>query len=60
MDSPCKTLTLSLFSPSFHVTEFRKDPTYSIPYNWFRFISLGILPFVLLVFFNLQIYVDIR
>ena len=51
---------LALFSPSFHVTEFRKDPTYSIPYNWFRFISLGILPFVLLVFFNLQIYVDIR
>lgn len=46
--------------PNFHVTQFRKDPTYSIPFNWFRFISIGILPFVLLVFFNLQIYVDIR
>ena len=38
------------------ITEFRKDPMYSINFNWFRFISIGVVPFVLLVYFNTQIY----
>jgi hypothetical protein len=50
----------SRFRPSFDITEFRMSPAYSIAFNWFRFISIGVIPFVLLVFFNLQIYMDIR
>ena len=42
------------------ITEFRTDPMYSINFNWFRFIAIGVLPFLLLVFFNTQIYLDIR
>ena len=42
------------------VTEFRTNPIYSINFNWFRFISIGIIPFLLLVYFNTQIYIDIR
>lgn len=46
--------------PVLNVTDFRMDPTYSIYFNWFRFGSLGVIPFVLLVFFNFRIYMDIR
>lgn len=46
--------------PVLNITELRMNPTYSIYFNWFRFISIGIIPFALLVFFNFQIYMDIR
>ena len=42
------------------MTDFRKDPAYSITFNWFRFITIGVIPFILLVILNLQIYMDIR
>ena len=34
------------------VTELRKNPTYAIWNSWSRFIVSGVLPFVLLVYFN--------
>ena len=43
-----------------NITEFRTDPMYSINFNWFRFIAIGVIPFLLLVYFNTQIYLDIR
>ena len=45
---------------SIDVTQFRKDPRYAISFNWFRFISNGIVPLILLAIFNAQIYHDIR
>ena len=44
---------------SLNITEFRKDPMYSINFNWFRFIAIGVVPFLLLVYFNTQIYLGI-
>ena len=41
-------------------TELRRDINYSIYFNWFRFVSLGIVPFALLVLFNAKIYVALR
>jgi hypothetical protein len=41
-------------------TALRTDPLYSIYFNWFRFVSVGILPFGLLVLFNAKIYVALR
>ena len=43
-----------------NITKFRTDPMYSINFNAFRFIMIGVVPFLLLVFFNTQIYLDIR
>ena len=43
-----------------NITEFRMDPNYSIYFNWTRFVILGVIPFILLIFFNAQIYSDIR
>jgi hypothetical protein len=43
-----------------NITEFRMDPNYSIYFNWTRFVILGVVPFILLIFFNAQIYWDIR
>jgi hypothetical protein len=43
-----------------NVTEYRMDPNYSIYFNWTRFVILGVIPFILLIFFNAQIYWDIR
>ena len=42
-----------------HVAELRTHPAYSAYHNWSRLIILGIIPFVLLVFFNTKIYRDI-
>lgn len=50
----------AIYIPTLNITEFRMNPTYSITFNWFRFISIGIVPFCLLVFFNTHIYLDIR
>ena len=41
-------------------TDLRLDPYYSIYFNWFRFITIGICPFVLLVLLNTKIYVSLR
>ena len=41
-------------------TELRRDIHYSIYFNWFRFVSLGVVPFALLVLFNAKIYVALR
>ena len=41
-------------------TELRTNPIYSIYFNWFRFIAVGIVPFGLLVFFNAKIYFALR
>lgn len=47
--------------PFLHVTDFRLDPDYAIYYNnWTRLAILGIIPAVMLVFFNAKIYQDIR
>jgi hypothetical protein len=41
------------------VAELRTHPLYSAYNNWSRLLVLGILPFILLVFFNKKIYRDI-
>ena len=47
--------------PFLSVTELRLHPDYTIYYNnWTRLAVLGIIPAVLLVFFNAKIYQDIR
>ena len=35
--------------PILEPTALRMDPLYSIYFNWFRFISIGVIPFGLLV-----------
>ena len=42
------------------VNEFRKNPTYAIHFNWFRFMSIGVVPFILLVYLNAQVYSDLQ
>ena len=42
------------------VNEFRKTPAYRIYFNCFRFICIGVIPFVLLVYLNAQIYSDLH
>jgi hypothetical protein len=47
--------------PYLDVTPLRKDPDYAIYYNnWARLAVLGIVPFLLLVYFNTKIYKDIQ
>ena len=46
--------------PVLVVSEFRKDPVYSMYNNWSRLIVLGIIPFLLLLFFDSKIYTDIN
>ncbi len=46
--------------PVITATPLRQDPRYSIFFNWFRFISIGLFPFGLLVLFNAKIYVALR
>ena len=42
------------------VNEFRKNPTYAIHFNWFRFMSIGVVPFILLVYLNAHVYSDLQ
>ena len=42
------------------VNEFRKTPAYGIYFNCFRFTCIGVIPFVLLVYLNAQIYSDLQ
>lgn len=37
-------------------TDFRVNPIYTVYFNWSRLIVLGIIPFSMLVYFNLKIY----
>jgi hypothetical protein len=46
--------------PVLKPTELRTDPNYSIYFNWFRFVAIGVIPFGLLVLFNAKIYSDIK
>jgi hypothetical protein len=48
------------FFPVLKPTELRTDPNYSIYFNWFRFVAIGVIPFGLLVLFNAKIYSDIK
>ena len=41
------------------VADLRTHPVYSAYNNWSRLLVLGIIPFSLLVFFNIKIYKDI-
>ena len=52
--------TVKEWKVALNVTEFRTNPIYSINFNWFRFIAIGVIPFLLLVYFNTQIYINIR
>ncbi len=48
-------------TPILRVTELRKDPVYATYYSsWARCWVTGIIPFVLLVWFNTKIYQDIQ
>ena len=48
-------------SSSIDVTALRKNPDYVIYYhNWARLAVLGIIPFVMLVYFNTKIYNDLQ
>ena len=42
------------------VNEFRKTPAYGIYFNCFRFVCIGVIPFVLLVVLNARIYSDLQ
>eukprot|EP00093_Oithona_nana_P009090 09090.XXX_64533_60387_1 [CDS] Oithona nana genome sequencing. len=43
------------------VTDLRKNPYYTIYYtNWTRFFIMGIIPTVLLIYFNYKIYKDVK
>ena len=43
------------------VTDLRTNPNYAIYYNnWARLLVLGIIPFILLVYFNTKIYKDVQ
>ena len=49
------------FESYIHATGLRKNEAYAIYYNsWTRLIFLGILPTLVLVYFNLQIYKEIK
>ena len=47
------------FEARLEVAELRTHPTYTAYHNWSRLLVLGVVPFVLLVFFNTKIYKDI-
>ena len=43
------------------ITPLRNNPYYTIYYiNWIRFFILGIIPTVLLIYFNYKIYKDVK
>ena len=49
----------SRYEVSLEVAEMRTHPVYTVYNNWSRLLVLGIIPFLLLVFFNTKIYNDI-
>ena len=55
------TLTnATIWTPEMHPTMLRIDPWYTIYYNWSRLLVLGVIPFVMLVYLNAQIFKDIK
>eukprot|EP00094_Tigriopus_californicus_P013623 TCALIF_13180-PA protein Name:"Protein of unknown function" AED:0.08 eAED:0.08 QI:0/1/0.33/1/0/0.33/3/0/400 len=48
------------WQPYLRITPLRTNPIYSNYNNWSRLLLLGILPFLLLVFFNAKIYSDVK
>lgn len=53
------TTNVIAYEPLLEVAEIRTHPIYSAYNNWSRLLILGIIPFILLVFFNTKIYNDI-
>ena len=50
----------SAVHPLIRLTDLRMNPVYSMYNSWSRFFLLGLLPFALLVFFNVKIYRLVR
>ena len=61
MDDKNGTLgTTTYSSPSIGITDLRRKNAFYSSYNaWSRLFVLGLIPFILLVFFNVKIYKDI-
>ena len=45
---------------NFSVTDLRRNITYSTITNWTRLIFMGALPLVIIVYFNMKVYQDVR
>ena len=55
------TLTnVTTWNPQIHPTMLRINDWYTIYYNWSRLLVLGVIPFVMLVYLNAQIFKDIK
>ena len=50
----------TIWKPVIYPTELRTTPWYTIYYNWSRLLVLGVIPFVMLVYLNAQIFKDIK
>ena len=59
-DSKTEDMMPMEYEVELQVAALRTHPIYSAYNNWSRLIILGIIPFLLLVFFNTRIYEDIR
>ena len=59
-DSRTEDMMPMEYEVELQVAALRTHPIYSAYNNWSRLIILGIIPFLLLVFFNTRIYEDIR
>ncbi len=51
---------LNYTSLRLNVTELRINPSYSIYVNWSQTLVLGLIPAILLIYFNTKIYLDVR
>ena len=60
LSAMAEEMTSLEYEVELQVAALRTHPIYSAYNNWSRLIVLGILPFLLLVFFNTKIYEDIR
>ena len=60
-DTMNDTLTNStIWKPQMTYTDLRIDPWYTQYYNWSRMLVIGVIPFVMLVYLNAQIFKDIK
>ena len=50
----------TILEPQIDATTLRTNPWYTIYYNWSRLLVLGVIPFVMLVYLNAQIFKDIK
>ena len=50
----------TVLKPCMVPTWLRMNPWYTMYYNWSRLLVLGVIPFVMLVFLNSQIFKDIK